>query len=124
MPGDDNKRGKEIFHRKLKGDPVGHDAFGRPVMEGDFLVFAAGVDRSAQLRIIRIVETLEDKGYNRNKQGIKLRIERIQRGSFGSFGEWRVQPKTSTIQKLENTYLLDPVPQFILDIYEKGPEDE
>jgi len=117
------ERKKEIFHRKLKGDPVGEDAFGRPVVEGDILVFSTNYGRSADLRIIKIVETVKDDGYGANKLKVKLKIKRISREWCGKDKGWNLQDRTSFIQKLDNAYLLEDPPQFILDYFEEA-EDE
>jgi len=117
------ERKKEEFTRKLKGDPIGYDAFGKPILEGDILLFAASQYRTAELRVIQVVETLVDEGYGANDQKIKFRIKRATRTGWGQkAGNWTLQKTTSIIKRLENVFLLENPPQHILDLFEEGTE--
>jgi hypothetical protein len=111
-------RTKTLFTRKLKGDPVGEDAFGRPVVEGDILVFSTNYGRSADLRLIKIVETVEDNGQWAKPGAVKLKIRRVSR-EWRSNG-WELQETVSYITKLDNTFLLEEPPQFVLDLFEEA----
>ena len=112
---------KELFKRKLKGEPIGQDSFGRDVLEGDILLFAATVSQSAEMRVIKVIETVADKGAWAKPGAVKFRIRRARRG-WGEDVHWTLQKRASFITKLENTYLLDNPPQELIDIFEEEEE--
>ena len=114
-------RTKILFTRKLKGDPVGEDAFGRPVVEGDILLYAATYSQAADLRVIKVVEAVADNGQWAKPGAVKLKIRRVSR-EWRSKG-WELQETTSYITKLDNTYLLDEPPQFVLDLFEEADNE-
>lgn len=116
-------RRKEEFHRKLKGAPIGHDAFGRPILEGDLLLFAAKRGTDSEMRVIKVVETLRDDGYGANKDKVKFRIKRAERG-WCSPRKWELQERTSMIQRIDETFLLEDPPQFIIDLFEEDTDGE
>jgi hypothetical protein len=115
-------RTKTLFTRKLKGEPVGEDAFGRPVVEGDILVFSTNYSQSADLRLIKIVETVEDTGRWAKPGAVKLKIRRVSREWAGGRG-WNMQDTVSYITKLDNTFLLEDPPQFVLDLFEEADNE-
>jgi hypothetical protein len=111
-------RDKEIFTRKLKGNPIGHDAFGRPILEGDLLLFAAKQGTDSELRVIKVVETMKDESYWAKDNAVKFRIRRAERVRYGANkGVWELQDTKSIITRLDETFLLDDPPQFILDLF-------
>ena len=110
-------RAKTEFTRKLKGDPIGYDSWGRAVIEGDILLFAATVGRAAEMRVIKVTETLPDKGHWAKEGAVKFRIRRAERSWHDD--TWTLQERTSIITKLENTYLLDNPPQKLIDLFEE-----
>ena len=109
-------RKKEMFTRKLKGDPIGVDSMGKPVIEGDILLFAATVGQSAELRIIKVIETVADKGRWAQPNAVKFRIRRATHCRHNN--SWTLQDTKSFITRLESTYLLADPPQEILDLFE------
>ena len=110
-------RDKTEFTRKLKGEPIGYDSWGRAIIEGDILLFAATVGQAAEMRVIKVTETLADKS-GRNVGSVKFRIKRAERG-WGENATWTLQERTSIITKLENTYLLDNPPQKLIDLFDE-----
>ena len=110
---------KVVFERKLKGDPIGYDSFGRAVVEGDIMLFAATVGQSAQMRVIKVVETLPyEKGSAMEAGGaVKFRIRRAER--CWNSDTWTLQERKSIIQNLHNTYLLEDPPQELIDLFEE-----
>ena len=103
---------KIVFERKLKGDPIGCDSFGRAVLEGDIMLFAATVGQSAEMRVIKVVETMTD-----HNEQVKFRIRRAERSWHSD--KWTLQERKSIIQNLHNTYLLEDPPQELIDLFEE-----
>lgn len=117
-------RKKEMFTRKLKGEPIGQDSFGRDVLEGDILLFAAKVGTDSEMRVIKVIETVPDKGYGAKPGAVKFRIRRAERCRWGKGkGAWTLQDTKSFITRIEDTYLLEDPPQMILDLFE-GVDNE
>lgn len=110
-------KAKEIFTRKLKGDPIGHDCFGRPVLEGDILLFAAKVGTDSEMRVIKVVDTLKDESYWAQPGAVKFRIRRAEYCRHSK--TWTLQPTKSIITRLDATFLLEEPPQYIADLFEE-----
>lgn len=111
-----NDRTKDLFTRKLKGDPIGHDCFGRPVLEGDILLFAAKVGTDSEMRVIKVIETIPDNSRWAQPGSVKFRIRRAERD--WNSDRWSLQSRKSIITRIDETYLLEDPPQMILDLFE------
>jgi len=114
-----NERKKTEFEAKLKGDPIAYDAFGKAIFKGDIVFFAATVGRAAELRVIKILETIETTNSWNDEPTVKLRVRRAERG-WGKDGEWSVASTKSIVQKLENMALIGEPPQRLIDLFEEA----
>lgn len=113
-------RKKELFERKLKDDPIAYDVLNRPLVAGDFILYAAQNGHSAQLRVAKILEAMPNNS-TWATDDVKVRIQRCEKGGYyndKASRTWRLQPRPSIFQRLDNSYWLEEPPQEILDLFE------
>ena len=110
-------RKKILFERKLKDDPIAHDVLNRPLVEGDFIIYAAQNGHRSELRVAKIIEAVSnDNAYVGDN--VKVRIQRCQKDNWSGTGrKWKLQDRPSFFQRLDNSYWLEEPPQEILDLF-------
>jgi hypothetical protein len=109
---------KRIFKDTLTGKTVARDIFDTPMIEGEFLLHAAG-GTSPEMRVLKILEVRNALAWRGGFRGqpreqytvVSLKVRRATRWRRG---DWILQDRHSYIKSLENCIVLtDPKPELI-----------
>lgn len=114
-------RKKVLFERKLKDDPIAYDVLNRPLVEGDFILYACQNGHRSELRVAKIIEAVPNNS-NWADDNVKVKIRRCEkRGGWREASRvWELQERTSFFQRLDNSYWLEEPPQEILDLFDES----
>lgn len=112
-------RKKVLFERKLKDDPIAYDVLNRPLVEGDFIIYACQNGHRTELRVAKILEAMPNNDAFASGD-VKVKIQRCEkkRGWMEASREWELKSRPSFFQRLDNSYWLEEPPQEILDLFD------
>lgn len=116
----DDVREKQVFVAKLKGDPIGEDAFGNAIFLDDIIAYATTHGTSATLKFGKITKLLEKEHLRRDRSGqvVRNRFVKVQVRTVSQwYKDWKVgglgMPNTA------NALLIKEPPQEIIDLLEQ-----
>ncbi len=107
---------KRIFKDTLTGKTIARDVFDTPMIEGEFLLHAAGGNSP---RVLKILEVRNTSAWHYTRGGrpreqytvVSLKVRRATRWGRGA---WELQNSYSYIKSLENCIVLtDPIQELI-----------
>ena len=109
---------KQIFKDTLTGKTIARDVFDTPMIEGEFLLHAAGGHRP-EMRVLKILEVRNKtkwRGGFRNsprEQYTEVSLK-VRRATRWRGGDWTLQDRHSYISSLDNCIVLtDPKPELV-----------
>lgn len=109
---------KRIFKDTLTGKTIARDVFDTPMIEGEFLLHAAG-GTSPEMRVLKILEvrnaTAWRGGYGGRPREQYTEVSlKVRRATRWNRNDWVLQDRHSYIKSLENCIVLtDPIPELI-----------
>lgn len=117
---DNEERDKHVFVAKLKGEPIGEDAFGNALFISDIIAYATTHGTSATLKFGKITKLLEKESLHRDRSGqvvrrqfVKVQVRTVTRWC----NDWKVgglgMPNTA------NALLVKEPPQEIINLLEQ-----
>ena len=113
-------KNKQVFKDTLTGKTIARDVFDTPMVEGEFLLHAAGGHRP-EMRVLKILEVRNKLewvgGYGgtprRQHTIVSLKVRRATKG-WSKKNSWTLQDRHSFITSLENCIVLtDPKPELV-----------
>ena len=115
-----NDKKRILFERKLKDEPIAYDVLNKPIVEGDFILYACQNGHRAELRVAKIIESVENKNkYSTERAKVKIRRCEKRGGWTRASRDWELMAKPSYFTRLDNSYLLENPPQEILDLFDE-----
>lgn len=115
------EKDKFLFEQKLKDGPIAYDVLNKPIAKGDFILYACQNGHRAELRVAKIIESMENKD-KFSKERAKVKIRRCEKrgGWTRASREWELVQRPSYFTRLDNSYLLENPPQEILDLFDES----
>lgn len=120
-------RKKQVFEKTLRGEPVGYDMLGRPLIEGDVVAYATGSgSRQVDIKLGKILEvTRKYKSEWTDEKVTKIRVQRVEKGWGRNNDTWVRGARASYLSNFDHVIRMeaDELPERVTELFE-GAADE
>ena len=129
-----SERKKTVFERELRGDPVGYDMLGNPLIEGDYVAYASSAgSHRIDMKLGKIISVVEGivrvwrRGNWNPEATTKIKIHRVEcRTGADGTTEWTRGHRPSRLSNFTHVIRIheSDLPERVLNIFAEMENEE